>query len=336
MAEIEINKNLKKPVYQQIIDGVIDRINTGNFVNGERLPSINSIASTNNLARETVVKAFRLLQEKGIVKAIHGKGFFIASDNVKSAHHIFLLFDALSAYKEILYEAIQKEFGNQVTIDIYFHHFNPKTFENQIKEAAGNYTAYIILPFDNPEITGMLAPIPHEKLFLIDRWPRFYENQYFGVYQDFHTDVINALTSFRAKIKKYKKLVLVFRDLLTEPPVEVLEGFEEFCYQNKIEYEIVKKALTKSEIKKNTAYLTIDNNDLVALVEKANAQNWEIGKDLGIISYNDTPLKKVVANGITVISTHFDEMGKKVAQFVLENKKDCIANRSSLIDRGSF
>lgn len=336
MAKIEINKNFKKPVYQQIIDGVIDGINTGKFVNGDRLPSINHIASDNKLARETVVKAFRLLQEKGIVTAIHGKGFFVSSAQVKSAHHIFLLFDALSAYKEVLYEAIQQEFGDEVTIDIYFHHFNPKTFRNQIEEAAGNYTAYIILPFDNPKITEMLAPIPQEKLFLIDRWPRFYKNQFHGVYQDFYYDVINAFTPFSAKVEKYKKLVLVFRDLSTELPVEVLEGFEEFCYQNKIEYEIAKKALSKSEIEKNTAYLTIDNNDLVALVEKANAQNWEIGKDLGIISYNDTPLKKVVANGITVISTSFEKMGQKVAQLVLENKKECIANSGSLIDRGSL
>ena len=219
---------------------------------------------------------------------------------------------------------------------MYFHHFNPKTFRNQIEEAAGNYTAYIILPFDNKKITEMLAPIPQDKLFLIDRWPRFYKNQYHGVYQDFYYDVINAFTPFSAKIKKYKKLVLVFRDLLTEPPVEMLEGFEEFCYQNKIEYELVKKALTKSEIEKNTAYLTIDDNDLVNLVEKANAQNWEIGKDLGIISYNDTPLKKVVANGITVISTSFEKMGQKVAQLVLENRKECIANSGSLIDRGSL
>jgi DNA-binding transcriptional regulator YhcF (GntR family) len=219
---ITINKNLKKPIYQQISDWVIDEINHGVFVTDYHLPSINQIASENDLARETVVKAFRLLQEKGIVKAVHGKGFFVASNQVKAAHHIFLLFDALSAYKEVLYEAIQEQFGEDVTIDIYFHHFNPKTFENQIKEAAGNYTAYIILPFDSPQITKMLEPIPQEKLVLVDRWPRYYKNNYVGVYQDFYSDVINALTPLVRQFNKYKKLVLVFRDTLTELPVEIL------------------------------------------------------------------------------------------------------------------
>lgn len=333
---IKIDKSLKKPIYQQIFDWVINGINEGIFVTDYHLPSINQIATENQLAKETVVKAFKLLQEKGIVKAIHGKGFFVASSKVKSAHHLFLLFDTLSAYKEVLYEAIQEQFGEEVTIDIYFHHFNPKTFENLVKEAAGNYTAYLVLPFDHPKITEILEPIPHEKLFLIDRWPKFYKNQYIGVYQDFYSDVINALTPFISKIESYKKLVLVFRDLITEVPIELLEGFEEFCYQNKIEHEVIKSALKKTQIEKNVAYLTIDDNDLVKLVEEANAQEWKIGKDIGIISFNDTPLKKVVANGITVISTNFEKMGQRISKLVIENRKECIANAGALIDRASF
>jgi DNA-binding transcriptional regulator YhcF (GntR family) len=334
--KIKIDKSLKKPIYQQIYDWVIEGINEGVFVTDYHLPSINQIASANNLARETVVKAFRLLQEKGIVRAIHGKGFFIASNDLKSAHRIFLLFDTLSAYKEILYEAIQKQFGEEVTIDIYFHHFNPKTFKNLIKEAAGNYTAYLVLPFDHPKITEFLEPIPYEKLLLLDRWPKAYKKQFIGVYQDFYTDIFKAFNPLIAKLESYKKLVLIFRDILTELPTELLEGFEEFCYQNKIENEVQRVALAKSKIEKNVAYLTIDDNDLVQLIEHANKNNWEIGKDLGIISYNDTPLKKVVANGVTVISTNFEKMGRSIAQLVIENRKECIANSGSLIDRGSF
>ena len=331
-----IDKHQRKPVYQQICDWVISGISNGSFGTGYQLPSINQIASENKLARETIVKAFRLLQEKGIVKAVHGKGFFIASQKVKSAHRIFLLFDALSAYKEVLYESIQKEFGNEVSIDIYFHHFNPKIFENLIKEAVGNYTAYIILPFDNPRITEMLDPIPQDKLFLLDRWPRYYKNQYHGVYQDFYNDIQKALVPFAEKIKSYKKLVLVFRDLLTEVPAELLEGFEEFCYQHKIRAEIMYRAIKKEEIVKQAAYLTIDDNDLVEVLEKAMKMNWQPGVDIGILSYNDTPLKKVVANGITVVSTDFATMGRKAAQLVIENQKTCIANSGSLIDRGSL
>ena len=84
------------------------------------------------------------------------------------------------------------------------------------------------------------------------------------------------------------------------------------------------------------AYLTIDDNDLVRLVEFAKQNNWEIGKDIGIISYNDTPLKKVVSNGITVVSTDFAKMGSNIAKMVIEKNRTCVANTGSLIDRGSF
>ena len=334
--KITVDRSLKKPIYQQIFDWVITGINEGGFVPGYHLPSINQIAIDNKLSRETVVKAFKLLQEKGIIEAIHGKGFFVSSNEVKSLHHIFVLFDSLSAYKEILLNGLKEEFGDDAKIDIYFHHFNPIIFENLIKEAAGNYTAYIVLPFDHRRITEMLDPIPTEKLFLIDRWPRYYKNQFHGVYQDFYEDVFTALTPFVNKVESYKKLVLVFRDAITNVPAELLEGFEEFCYQKKIEYDILKKAINKKQIEKNVAYISIDDNDLVKLIEHAKAKNWEIGKDIGIISYNDTPLKKVVANGITVVSTNFKKMGQSAAQLIINNKKECIANTGSLIDRGSF
>jgi len=334
--KIKIERSLKKPIYQQIFDWVVSGINEGDFENGYHLPSINQIAIDKKLARETVVKAFKLLQEKGIVEAIHGKGFFVSSNEVKAVHHLFVLFDSLSAYKEILFNGLKEEFGEDAKIDIYFHHFNPKIFRNLINEAVGNYTAYLILPFDHRKITEMLDPVPDEKLFLIDRWPRFYKNQFHGVYQDFYEDVFTALTPFVNKIESYKKVILVFRDTLTELPVELMEGFEEFCYQKKIEYQIVKRAINKNQIEKNVAYITIDDNDLVKLIEHARAQNWKIGKDVGIISYNDTPLKKVVANGITVVSTNFKKMGQSAAQLIIDNRKECIANTGSLIDRGSF
>lgn len=331
-----INKNLKKPVYQQIYDQVIEGINGGTFTNGHHLPSINKVAQENHLARETVVKAFKRLQEKGIIKAVHGKGYYVSTERINIPHRIFLLFDTLSAYKEILYEAIKEEFGENVNIDIFFHHFNPNTFETLIKEASGNYTAYLVLPFDHPNITQMLEPIPFDKLFMLDRWPRFYKNPFHGVYQDFYKDITEALNPLTKKIRSYTKLVLVFRDLLTEIPKELLEGFEAYCKENKIEYQILKRSLKRNEIEKNTAYITIDDNDLVELVEEANTQNWIPGKDIGILSYNDTPLKKVVAKGITVISTNFSAMGKRVAQLVINNEKSGIANSSALIDRGSF
>ncbi len=63
-------------------------------------------------------------------------------------------------------------------------------------------------------------------------------------------------------------------------------------------------------------------NDLVILIEKILAAKLKVGKHVGVISYNETPLKKIILNGITTISTDFRMMGEKTAQLILEQSTE--------------
>jgi DNA-binding LacI/PurR family transcriptional regulator len=56
-----------------------------------------------------------------------------------------------------------------------------------------------------------------------------------------------------------------------------------------------------------------------------------IGKDVGIISYNETPLKEILLDGITVISTDHAKMGELAAQLILENRTERIKNDFHLL-----
>jgi DNA-binding LacI/PurR family transcriptional regulator len=49
-----------------------------------------------------------------------------------------------------------------------------------------------------------------------------------------------------------------------------------------------------------------------------------VGKDIGIISYNETPWKEFILNGITTISTDFHKMGELTAQMILNNQNNHI------------
>ena len=60
-----------------------------------------------------------------------------------------------------------------------------------------------------------------------------------------------------------------------------------------------------------TVYISLMEDDLVELVEKAISQEIKIGEQIGVISYNETPLKKIILDGITTISTDFKMMGSK-------------------------
>jgi DNA-binding LacI/PurR family transcriptional regulator len=61
-----------------------------------------------------------------------------------------------------------------------------------------------------------------------------------------------------------------------------------------------------------------------------------LGKDVGIISYNDSIIKEILLEGITVISTDFQQLGKKAGQIILERKKQPYDNPFYVFHRKSL
>ena len=88
------------------------------------------------------------------------------------------------------------------------------------------------------------------------------------------------------------------------------------------------------ELDARDAYIIIEESDLVNLVKQARDKNFKPGKDIGIISYNDTPLKELL--GITVISTDFKLMGETAAYMILKKKKEVVKNVFRFINRHSI
>lgn len=334
--DLKIDKALNTPVYQQIINSVLTRIQDGSFSLGSQLPSINQVAIDYSLARETVVKAFKILQEQGIISPIQGKGYFVSSLQLNVKNRIFVLFDTFSAYKEVIYNALTDSAGPDDFIDIYFHHFNFKVFEKMISESIGNYQSYVIIPMEHERLDEVLSAVPSDKLYLLDIKPQNSESKYSGVFQNFEDDIFNALTSAVDLCRKYSKLILVFRNQITDPPAGIIKGFNRFCKANKFDSATIRTSINKRKLSSGEAYIVIDDEDLVYLAENAKASGLKLGTDLGIISYNETPLKKIAANGISVISTDFAEMGNLVAQMFINKQKAFIYNTFRFINRGSF
>ena len=70
-------------------------------------------------------------------------------------------------------------------------------------------------------------------------------------------------------------------------------------------------------------HIVLAESDLVNIVKKSREQLFKLGRDVGVISYNDTPLKEILADGITTISTDFQSMGKTIAEQIM-GKEDRI------------
>ena len=64
----------------------------------------------------------------------------------------------------------------------------------------------------------------------------------------------------------------------------------------------------------------VSDRTLANFLDQCSDNGFEPGREVGVISYNETPMKKYVKNGITVISTDFELMGQKAAEFVSSGK----------------
>ena len=66
------------PVFQQLVDQIHFKINAGELSPGSRLPSLRTIAKDHDLAVNTVAKAMRLLEFRGLIKAANRSGYQVA------------------------------------------------------------------------------------------------------------------------------------------------------------------------------------------------------------------------------------------------------------------
>jgi DNA-binding LacI/PurR family transcriptional regulator len=70
------------------------------------------------------------------------------------------------------------------------------------------------------------------------------------------------------------------------------------------------------------------------LIKQIREYEFQLGKEIGVISYNDTPLKELL--GITVISTDLKMMGETAAKMILNKQIGKVKNPFNFIDRDSI
>jgi DNA-binding transcriptional regulator YhcF (GntR family) len=332
---IKISSDSGIPKYKQLINSLLEAIEAGVIQKADRLPSINAICKEFTLSRDTVLVAFNELKARGVISSVPGKGYYVESTVTQFKHKIFLLFDELNAFKEVLYNSFLESLKGQAVVDIYFHHFNRQVFKDLIEASNGAYTSYVIMPAKFNDTYSILKQLPQDKVYILDQTNATLVKHYPSVHQNFEKDMIAALNSGMKELKKYQKLFLVFPG--GKEPIGQMKGFQKFCEQHREQWESeVIVSLKDHSIKKGEVYIVPSDKDLVSLVKTAKIENLELGKDLGVISYNDTPLKEVVADGITTISTNFSAMGSLLADMVLNKKNKQIENVSYLVSRKSF
>jgi GntR family transcriptional regulator len=76
------NRRNRSNFADQVADELEKAIHTGRYPPGHQLPSIEGLAVDMEVGRSTIREALRMLQTKGLVEVVHGRGTFISSKRV--------------------------------------------------------------------------------------------------------------------------------------------------------------------------------------------------------------------------------------------------------------
>lgn len=325
LKSVKLDNYSLTPKYLQVMDYIVKGIQSGSIEKNEILPSINEFSCSLETARSTIERAYNELKRMELVTSVAGKGFFI-TNHAPKPKKILLLFNKLSVHKKIIYDAFAATLGNDAVIDFHIYNNDFFTFKRLIQEKAQQYAKCVIIPYFSDHKASayqLINAVPKEKLILLDKLAEGIEGEFGAVYENFESDIFAAMLKLKRTLSKYQTLKLIFPKY-THYSKLILSGFLQFCRKYNFKHQIL-DCIYDVEIEPGCVYINLVEDDLVGLIEKINASNLQVGKEVGLISYHETPIKKVIWDGLTTFSTDFKMMGEKAAELVKRNSSERIA-----------
>lgn len=72
--------NNNKPIYIQIADNICERVLSGEFTPGARIPSVREWGAGIGVNPNTVARSYEILTEMGVIQNQRGIGFFVTQE----------------------------------------------------------------------------------------------------------------------------------------------------------------------------------------------------------------------------------------------------------------
>lgn len=339
--EIKVHKESETPIYRQIVDEVVKYASSPDNA-GRMLPSMNVLAQKMDISRETVKKAYAILVERGFIEPKQGLGFFIASRDTAQAKTILVLFDKLSAYKQILLSSMAETLGPSYQLTIRLHNQQTDLLRFYLDEAIDRYDYYIVsphFPLDSEtqeEVCRLLRRIPNRKMIMVDRYIDL-DGNFGAVYQDFDNDISEGLEQGLQDLRKYNRLnVITLPSSLYHECISA--SVQRFCRKNRLSVHFSDR-VEKDQVRAGDVFLLLNSqldSGLLDLTRAARSKGLEIGRDVGIISYNEEPINELVLGGLTTVSTDFRLMGRHVGEMIVGKCLRKIRCEFDLIRRNTF
>ncbi|MGL4832061.1 MAG: GntR family transcriptional regulator [Propionibacteriaceae bacterium] len=84
------------PLFEQVAATVRGAISSGEVVKGDRLPAARDVAESLDINIHTVLKAYQMLRDEGLIELRRGRGAIIAAEQSADAELLILAKELLS------------------------------------------------------------------------------------------------------------------------------------------------------------------------------------------------------------------------------------------------
>lgn len=335
--KIKVTDKAQSSKVEQIVVAIATNIDRGRLKGGQKLPSINEFSEKNRVARDTIEKAYKQLRGQGYIASYPSRGYFVLGQGAGRPLRVLLLFNKLSSFKKIIYDEMIASLGEKAKVELQIHHYSTKILAEILEANLGKYDYYVLMPHfyrdaNREECLNIVKMIPPHQLVLIDKNMEELEYPCKAVYQDFRMDIFQALQSLQAEMKKYTSVSLVLPQNIHHP-TEIIDGIKKFCAKARMKF-MLQPAAKHITVQHGVVYITTEDDDLADLIKKVRQSSLRPGRDIGIISFNETVFKELL--DIAVISTDFHAMGRIAAELMLNKEIVRIKNAFQVIKRGSI
>lgn len=330
IQELKVVTGLSK--HERLVQGILNAIDEDILRTGDALPSVNQMVYELGFARKTIVKAYTELKDRGIIESRNRLGYFITNDSTGQQKKVMLLMYAFNLYQQIFFKNFKARLGGDIQVDTFFHHNDLNVFKNFLSSNMGNYGMYVVAPVHHKEAREILQLIPPNKLLLVDRFEDLGDS-YSHITQEFEETVYKALIELKPVIDQFEEFVLFFKQ--EDNPFGICKAFQRFVKDYQINGRI-EPFYELGSVNKGSVYFPLADTDLLDLLKDCNQEWIALGKEVGVLTYDDTPVKEIICGGITSISIDFKLMADKAADFVLRKKKIQEIMPGKLIRRASL
>jgi GntR family transcriptional regulator len=77
MMHIQLDFRSGQPIYLQIVEQIRQMVASGELQPGDQLPTVRQLATDLRVNFNTVARAYRLLDEAGLISTQHGRGTYV-------------------------------------------------------------------------------------------------------------------------------------------------------------------------------------------------------------------------------------------------------------------